>query len=121
MNIPFSLPLVAAPVVVAVLLASAVRQDREAGLVPVAPDERSLRAPQQQGAEPVAFDPEAWRAALVATDLEEREEAFARIVRLAQRDPAARDLLEALAHGDDRELAWTARLAQRELRSRRPL
>lgn len=66
----------------------------------------------------VEFDAAAWKARLAAPDLAERERSFEAIVERARRDSAARTLLELLAEGSD-ELAWTARLALREVRQSR--
>jgi hypothetical protein len=62
---------------------------------------------------------EAWRRDLEQADLAERERAFERAVRAARRD---RDLEEALRRWADEggELAWTSRLALRELERSRP-
>jgi len=59
-----------------------------------------------------------WRAALEDEDLDRREEAFERLVERARRDRELRETLRAWAGAaGERELAWTSRLALRELRS----
>ncbi len=60
------------------------------------------------------FDPDLWAARLTDGDLDRREAAFEELVALAARVPEVRAWLEARAAGAD-ELAWTARLARREL------
>ena len=54
---------------------------------------------------------------ITAADLAERERAFDEMVARARADLTAREALEGWAEGAD-ELAWTARLALRELRQR---
>lgn len=68
-----------------------------------------------------AFDAEAWKRDLSAPDLAARERAFERLIGLSARDEAARTALEAWSR-EGGELAWTARLALRELErhGRRP-
>ncbi len=51
-------------------------------------------------------------------DLDRREEHFNAVVERAVADPALREDLAELARGTDTELAWTARLALREVRQR---
>src|SRR5262245_48478216 len=69
------------------------------------------------------FDRERWRELLNASDLERRERSFDLVVKRAGFDPNARAFLEELARDPQNgELAWTARLALRELgRARFPL
>lgn len=62
-----------------------------------------------------AFDSERWQTALQIEDLDQRERNFNELVELARRDPAVRQQLDAWAAGND-DLAWTARLALREVR-----
>ena len=63
-----------------------------------------------------AFDPDHWELLLQEVDLEERETHFGRLVERARVDSRARGFLEELARETGRrELAWTARLALREL------
>jgi len=64
---------------------------------------------------PTPFDPDEWLVMLRQRDLDRREQDFDRLVALAQVDPRAREFLRELADDADRELAWTARLALREL------
>lgn len=75
---------------------------------------RVSTAPAQAGAN--EFDRAAWRAKLGGRDLAARERAFDEVVELARRDPAARAALEewSTAEGDG-DLAWTSRLALREV------
>jgi hypothetical protein len=62
------------------------------------------------------FDEASWVARLSTADLEARERSFGAVVRRAAADPAARGFLErSAADGTRPELAWTARLALREL------
>lgn len=82
-------------------------------------------APQTQRLERVeprsaAFDARAWEEKLAARDLDERERAFASLVDVAVHDDAARETLRAWSTDESRgDLAWTARLALREV-ERRP-
>ena len=61
------------------------------------------------------FRPRRWRERLRVPDLAVRERNFEVLLSRARLDPIARAFLEELARGSD-ELAWTARLALRELR-----
>ncbi len=62
------------------------------------------------------FDREEWIERLTETDLEARERTYIDLVRRAKIDPLARAFLEELAQDSARpELAWTARLALREI------
>jgi len=100
-------PLGVAPMVIAQHGADAPREGKEKGrLERVDP---SADAQQQE-----AFDAEAWKRDLTSADLEQRERAFERVVAQAARDGGARSALEGWSRGGD-ELAWTARLALREL------
>lgn len=60
-----------------------------------------------------AFDAEAWRLKLSATDLDRREQDFDALARRMRGDPAAREEVERWAREGDGELAWTARLLLR--------
>jgi hypothetical protein len=111
-------PLVAASAASAALLHPAVRaqqaQPGEAssgarGLVPIPP--RSAPASD--------FDAAATTEALSAADLAAREASFDELLATAHRDPAAAAWIEETAQGTG-ELAWTARLALRELQRSRP-
>jgi hypothetical protein len=64
------------------------------------------------------FDAERWRAALLANDLDQRERSFEELVALARVNPDARRALDDWSQSDDRTLAWTARLARREVGAR---
>jgi hypothetical protein len=84
---------------------------RSRGLVKVAP---APAAPQQGKPSDGAA---AWRERLTDADLDRREQAFSDAVQAAARDERVRGALEEFAR-DERasgELAWTARLALREV------
>lgn len=67
-----------------------------------------------------AFDHRAWEQKLATQDLDERERAFGELVDLAVADDAARAALRAWSTDASRpDLAWSARLALREV-ERRP-
>ncbi len=87
-------------------------------LVKVAP----IPAEEEQSEDPLErvfrkdFDREEWIERLTDADLEARERTYVDLVRRARIDPLARAVLEELAQDATRaELAWTARLALREL------
>ncbi|MCB9915455.1 MAG: hypothetical protein H6828_09950 [Planctomycetes bacterium] len=81
------------------------------GLVETSPSSRALRPVQPE--EDVAAR---WRARLTSQDLDAREAAFGELAIAAARDPRLVQALEEWAAGDaSSELAWTARLALREL------
>lgn len=66
------------------------------------------------------FDARGWEEKLGARDLDERERAFAGVVDAAVHDDAARETLRSWSRDASRpDLAWTARLALREV-ERRP-
>lgn len=82
----------------------------------IAQSNRLQRVPAQVS----DFDHRAWEERLSAKDLDERERAFANLVALAVDDDGARDALRAWSTDAGRpDLAWTARLALREI-ERRP-
>ena len=58
---------------------------------------------------------EDWRHDLTISDLEQREKNFERLVQTARRDPAGRARLEEWSRDSDKDFAWSARLALREL------
>lgn len=60
------------------------------------------------------FDREDWRDKLTQSDLQQRERDFDALVEMAQRNTAARAALEQWTREKD-ELAWTSRLALREV------
>jgi len=63
------------------------------------------------------FDRDEWIALLSEPDLARRERSFELLLRRARLDPMARGFLEVLSTDGTRpDLAWTARLALRELR-----
>jgi len=79
-------------------------------------------APDPQNANPLEdlyardFDRAKWTDRLTQPDLELREKSYEGLLRRARIDPLARAFLEELARDPDGgELAWTARLALREL------
>ena len=73
-------------------------------------------APPGVSSEPRAFREDSWLLLLSTSDLEERERNFDALVRRAWADPLALVFLERLALDQERkDLAWTARLALREL------
>jgi hypothetical protein len=75
---------------------------------------RLVRVGEQPADEAEGFDAERWRAELGVADLERREASYARLIEIARRSPAARAALDEWA-AEDGELAWTARMARREL------
>lgn len=76
--------------------------------------------PNPQPGQAPGFDVRAWGARLEDPDLDRRQLAFDELARLARRDPAAREAIAAWAADSARgELAWTARLLERELGSGR--
>lgn len=93
----------AAAMAASVFLATAGPQEPDSGrgLVRVAPANE--------------FDEQLWRARLLVPSLDARESAFEDLIARARQERAAEELLERWATGQD-ELAWTARLALRELR-----
>ncbi|MCY2961794.1 MAG: PDZ domain-containing protein [Planctomycetota bacterium] len=75
---------------------------------------------ERVGAQKSDFDQRAWESKLAARDLDERERAYAALVDLAVQDDAAREAVRAWSTDSARpDLAWTARLALREV-ERRP-
>jgi len=78
---------------------------------------RLTRVEEQQGRQAVdPWERESWRAKLGASDLDQRERAFDQLLDAARRDSEARAKLELWSKdAADREFAWTARLALREL------
>lgn len=97
-------------------------QTADGGLRRVAPLERTERGAEgPEGHAAGSFDPEPWRLSLASPDLERRELEFDRIVRLARVDERALSFLRELRADEDQpELAWTARLALREVDAQRP-
>lgn len=78
---------------------------------------RALEAVPRVAEEEHLFVPSHWAEHLGSPDLDLRERAFELLVERARHDLAAREALEAWARdGERRELAWTARMALRELR-----
>jgi hypothetical protein len=97
------LPFVAAPLAANSAAANSISLVGGGGLVRV-------------NAEANDFDRAAWRAKLGGRDLEARERAFEELVALARRDDTARAALREWADAkDDADLAWTSRLALREV------
>ena len=86
----------------------------EGGLMRVQPLDEGEKMADQEPAEP--FDPQSWRRALGESDLDLRERDFERILRLARKSDEAWSFLKELSEDASApELAWTARLALREL------
>ena len=86
---------------------------RRAAPIPV---QRSKESSPNQRVFERDFEEEKWRGRLNDPDLDARERTYAQVVKRARLDPFARAFLEKLALDTrDRELAWTARLALREL------
>jgi hypothetical protein len=86
------------------------------GLQRVDPDEEDLDPNDLKGLFTRAFDPERWRERLRLADLDQRERSLDALLQRARLDPVARAFLEELAANPSAgELAWTARLALREL------
>lgn len=84
------------------------------GLWRVAPGARSAgksQAPRSQE----LFDADGWRDRLTAQDLDARMFSFEQLAELAARDDQARRQVDEWARGGEVELAWTARMIQREL------
>lgn len=80
------------------------------GLTRVAPNQEPLDIFARE------FRREDWRAALEERDLDQREQHFGALLARARLDPVARAFVEELARDPaGGELAWTARLALREL------
>lgn len=76
------------------------------------------RVPPTSGQELVRSE---WQPALTDPDLDKREQAYANLMDLARTSPSARGHLEEWAQDStDPLLAWTSRLALRELRARTP-
>jgi hypothetical protein len=89
---------------------------QEPGPRRLAPAGQSAAQATEPGQREAEFDADTWRASLRDADLDRREAAFDRVIEAARRDPAARRALERWSwEQGDRELAWTARLALREL------
>lgn len=109
------------------LLAGIVPQDpsgtaSSGKLTRVAPAPQDARAFPSQGRRTREArreqDLDDWRARLTADDLDERERAYEELVTEAQGDPALQAALEEWSRdASDLDLAWSARLALRELRS----
>lgn len=71
---------------------------------------------QLDGSAAAEFDREAWRKKLLQSDLDAREQAFDQLVELGTRTKGVRESIEAWAKDSKQpELAWTARMALREL------
>jgi hypothetical protein len=86
------------------------------GLVRVDPSQESDDPSNLKGLFARAFDRERWRERLLDSDLDQRERSLDVLLKRARLDPIARAFVEELA-ADPKggELAWTARLALREL------
>lgn len=89
------------------------------GLVRVQPSAADERE-QTDAADDPAFDRDRWRKRLEQSNLDLRQRAFEKILEMAVKRDAVRDALEAWAHDSSApELAWTARMALRDLELRR--
>lgn len=83
---------------------------------------RAIPAPESgaRSAQGPGFDARGWAARLEDPDLDRRLSAFDELARSARRDAAAREAIAAWATDPTRgELAWTARLLERELEGAR--
>jgi hypothetical protein len=89
---------------------------------PGAHDKLERIPPQpQQDSRGTAPGADEWRQKLTDSDLDRREKAYADLVESARGDRAVRSAIEQWAQGKDApELAWSARLALRELRNGSP-
>jgi hypothetical protein len=97
------IPWAVAPALVAPLLLS---DTNTSGLVRV----------QAQQLTPVpAPDLSAWKDRLTARDLDRREQAYGDFVAALRQDPSLRRAVEEWRGGSDTDLAWTSRLALREV------
>lgn len=81
---------------------------------PSALTETETETPGAPDPVPVNFERGHWIEGLQVEDLDRREANLAGLIDLALVDPAARGLIDELVAGSG-ELAWTARLARREL------
>lgn len=94
-----------------------------AGAVSLNPQAVSQHRPLQGWSPPSAsssaqdpFDADHWRERLTTPDLDARMFSFEQLARIAAEDPKAREqVLEWSRQADEAELAWTARLLEREL------
>jgi hypothetical protein len=102
---------IALPAALGAVAAGALWAQQQQGLVKIAP---------RAGAQDLALEVAAsdWRERLTQDDLDLREQAFDALVGEAARDPALRARLEQWAGEDDGGLAWTSRLALRQLERR---
>jgi hypothetical protein len=88
----------------------------QGGLQRVDPDDEERDPGDLKGLFARDFDPERWRERLLQSDLEQRERSLDALLQRARLDPVARAFLEEQAADPaGGELAWTARLALREL------
>jgi len=98
------------------LLFHAQQEPRSGALERVAPGQEQDQVDDPAEVFARDFDRDQWREHLAVADLERREQNFDALVRRAALDPVARTFLEDLARDPKNgELAWTARLALREL------
>lgn len=94
-----------------------------AGAVSLTPQALSSRSTLQRVPPPAAstsaqdpFDADHWRQRLTTPDLDARMFSFEQLARIAAEDPRARQqVLEWSRQADGSELAWTARLLEREI------
>ena len=98
--------------------ALAVDRPGEGAPAPAASDEGLQHPGPQGGVAPApAFEPGPWRARLADADLVARERAYDDLLERALADEAVAGAVREWARGAD-EVAWTARLMQRELERR---
>ena len=98
--------------------ALAVDRPGEGAPAPAASDEGLQHPGPQGGVAPApAFEPGPWRARLADADLVARERAYDELLERALADEAVAGAVREWARGAD-EVAWTARLMQRELERR---
>jgi len=89
---------------------------QQGGLQRVDPSRESEDPSNLNGLFARGFDRGRWKERLLEGDLEQRERSFDALLKRARLDPVARAFLEELATDQKGgELAWTARLALREL------
>jgi len=83
------------------------------------PEQPLLRVPDRGERPLTRWDPSGWERDLLASDLDQREANFDRLVREATQNPDLRETLRLWSSDTRRpDLAWSARLALRELRLR---
>lgn len=105
-------PLAAAPVATTTSTNASTPAAQQRGSLVRVPDDES----RDGGERRAAFDRDEWKRKLGSNDLDARERDLDALVDLARDDREARRALEDWAHDKDAgELAWTARMALRQL------